>query len=380
LSTDRSGTTSSRREVLKAGAVLTAGAALAPLLGGRATVADATPAAGGWYAPADTLHHERTWMAWPARRRVWGSWLEGVRSDVAGVARAVAEFEPVSMVARPSQAKGAASACGASVEIVEIANDDCWMRDIGPVFLIDGKGGLAGLDMNFNGWGGRQIHVDDRRVAARVLAGLGVRRFVAPFVSEGGALEVDGAGTALATESSIVNDNRNPGKTRARLSREIRRHLGVDEVLWVPGVRDHDITDDHIDALARFVRPGHVMVDQPADPTASDVWARSERQALRILRRSTDARGRTLRCRVSHESRTIPPGTHPRWFVRSYVNWYVCNGAVMIPAFTDRRADSEARALVRDLYPGRKVVQLRIDTLGDGGGGIHCVTQQQPAV
>ena len=369
----------SRRDLLRAGTALAAGVAVSPLLG-LAGAEARTPAAAGWYAPADTVHHARTWMAWPARHRVWGSWLEGAREEVARVARAIAEHEPVAMAARPHQARAAADACGSGVDIVEIANDDCWMRDIGPVFLVDGKGGLAGLDLNFNGWGGRQIHVEDRHVAREVLATLGLQRFVAPFVAEGGALEVDGDGTAMATESSLVNADRNPGASKARLTREIRAYLGVREVLWVPGVRDRDITDDHIDGLARFSRPGHVVVDQPADPDAHDVWAESERRALRILRRATDARARTLRCRISREPRRIPPGTHPRLFVRSYVNWYVCNGAVLIPSFTDRKADADARALVRDLYPGRRVVQLRIDTIGDGGGGIHCITQQQPAV
>jgi agmatine deiminase len=150
-------------------------------------------------------------------------------------------------------------------------------------------------------------------------------------------------------------------------------------MLWVPGLKGHDITDDHIDSLARFVRPGTVVVDQPADPRASDAWAVSERQALRILRRSADASGRLMRCRTCRESAAIPPHQNPSLFVNVYVNWYLCNGAVLIPAFGDRRADAAARSLVADLYPSREIVQLRIDSLAEGGGGIHCATQQQPA-
>ena len=284
------------------------------------------------------------------------------------------------MVARPDQATAAAAALGEGVDIVAMANDDLWMRDIGPVFLVDGNGGLAGLDLNFNGWGHRQVHPNDSKVAREVLELLGVPRVVAPFVSEGGALETDGAGTAMATESSIVNANRNPGKTKAQLTSQICASLGVRKVLWVPGLSDQDITDDHIDSLARFVMPGRVVVDQPADPTATNVWATSERQALRILRDARDARGHALRCITSPGSTTLPTGENANRFVNVYVNWYVCNGAVLVPSFADPDADEAARALVAGLYPEREVVQLRIDHLAEGGGGIHCVTQQQPAV
>jgi agmatine deiminase len=319
-------------------------------------------------------------MAWPARADIWGAMLAGVRRDVASVARAIARFEPVAMVARPHQARAAAAACGKGVEIIPLVNDDLWMRDMGPTFLVDGRGGLAGLDMNFNGWGNKQVHPNDARIAREVLALLGVPRFTAPFVAEGGALEVDGQGTVMATESSIINPNRNPGLSKAQLTAGICGYLGARTMIWVPGLKGHDITDDHIDSLARFTRAAGVIVDQPADPDATDVWAVSERQALTILRRSRDASGRLLRCRISRESATIPPHENPALFVNVYVNWYACNGAVLIPRFGDRSADDTARSLAAGLYPGREVVQLTINNLAEGGGGIHCVTQQQPAV
>jgi agmatine deiminase len=249
----------------------------------------------------------------------------------------------------------------------------------GPVFLIDGRGGLAGLDLNFNGWGGKQAHGNDAAIARRVLALLGVPRLAAPFTAEGGALEADGLGAVMATESSIVNGNRNPGKTRTELTAEILRSLGARKVIWLPGLRGHDITDDHIDALARFSGSELVAVNQPAEPRAAGVWAASERQALRILGRSASASGAPLKCVISRESATIPAGRDPASFVNVYVNWYVCNGAVLIPRFGDRRADDAARSMVAGLYPGREVVQLEIDSLAAGGGGIHCATQQQPA-
>jgi agmatine deiminase len=367
-----------RRGLLVRGAGVLAGASVAGRLWGAANVYAATPAGQGWYAPADHRAHTRTWMAWPARKDIWGDLLGRVRSDVARVARAIAHYEPVSMVARPDQAAGAAAACGSAVEIVQLVNDDLWMRDMGPIFLVNDSGGLAGLDLNFNGWGNKQVHANDAKIAGEVLSLLGLQRLIAPFVSEGGALEVDGEGTVMATESSIINTNRNPGKTKAQITKEILDHLGARKMLWVPGLKGHDITDDHIDGLARFVRHAKVVADQPADPNATDVWATSERQVLRILRRSTDALHRRLHCLISRESSTIPPGEEPNTFVNVYVNWYVCNGAVMLPAFDDRGADATAKALARELFPDRDIVQLRIDTLAAGGGGIHCVTQQQP--
>jgi agmatine deiminase len=372
-----------RRVLLAIGASGAGGAILAGGALGRGSTGAAagrTPAANGWYVPADTTRHERTWMSWPSRRDIWGSKLPGVQHDVARIARTVAKYEPVSMIARPRAASRAAAACGGNVRIVPLTNDDLWMRDIGPVFLINGRGGLAGLDLNFNGWGRKQVHVNDARVAREIIDLLNIQRVRAPFVAEGGALETDGHGTAMATESSIVNANRNPGHSKAQITAWIRGYLGVRKLLWVPGIKGQDITDDHIDGLARFVHPGTVVVSQPANPHATNQWAGSERQALRILSHATDAGRRKLHCLVSRESSRIPTGQYPKTFVNVYLNWYLCNGAVLIPAFDDPRADAAARELVADLYPDRAIEQLRIDTLAAGGGGIHCATQQQPAV
>jgi agmatine deiminase len=366
---------------LAVGAVQRAAASTPIGNGFKATEAQRNePTMPGWYAPVDTAPHTRTWMAWPARKDIWGSQLEAVRGDVAGIARTIANFEPVAMIARSAQAAGAASACGSGVEIVEMTNDDLWMRDMGPVFVVNGKGGLAGVDLNFNGWGDKQVHVNDAKIAKEVLALLDLPCLVAPFVSEGGALEFSGSGTVMATESSIINPNRNPGKSKSLLTKEICECFGCEKMDWVPGLIGHDITDDHIDGLARFVGPAEVVVDQPADATATDVWAVSERRALEILERSTNSADKLLTCLISRESATIPAGERPKIFVNVYVNWYACNGAVLIPKFGDPTSDADCYSLVSSLFPDREVVQLAIDALAEGGGGIHCATQQQPAV
>jgi agmatine deiminase len=238
---------------------------------------------------------------------------------------------------------------------------------------------VAGVDLNFNGWGNKQICVYDSEVARQVLERLGLERFVAPFVSEGGALVVDGRGTVMATESSIIEPDRNPDQTKEQLTDEILAYVGAEKMLWVPGHANHDITDDHMDSLAHFVGEAKVVVSQPSEADAKDGWARSERLALKLLEKDTNARGEALECLTLQESGEIPAHQHRATFLNDYVNWYVCNEAVLIPAFDDPVSDGLARAFIGGLYPGRTVEQLRIDTLAAGGGGIHCATQQQAA-
>ncbi|MFJ5925705.1 agmatine deiminase family protein [Kitasatospora sp. NPDC092948] len=374
----------SRRALLRSTAAL---AALALLDGCSSGSGDAQPAeptgpqpsAAGWSMPAESAPHTRTFMAWPALEEVWGDQLPGVRQDIASIARAVAAFEPVVLMARPEQAAQARKQCGASVEVIELPVDDLWARDTGPTF-VTGPQGLAGVDFGFNGWGGKQTHAEDAQVARRLLDRYGVPRIRASVTGEGGAIEVDGAGTLMATESSWVNANRNPGKSRDEIEAELKQRLGVHKVLWIKGVAGQDITDCHIDALARFAEPGTVVVHRPAADTPPDVWTTASDQALEVLRSATDARGKPLRVveLVEPDAELIP--AHNADFLATYLNYYVVNGGVIVPKFGDRAADDRAADIIGELHPGRKVVQVSIDQVAAGGGGIHCATQQQPAV
>ncbi|MGA4848668.1 agmatine deiminase family protein [Streptomyces sp. G5(2025)] len=350
---------------------------------------DAAPDGNGpWRMPDEASPHELTYMSWPSRR-IWKTYVHAVREDIARIARTIAEFEPVTLLADERDAKGARRACGSGVEILPVPVDDLWMRDTGPSFVL-GPDGVAGVDLNFNGWGGKQPHTRDRHVARRILSDRDVPRVEAPIVGEGGAIEVDGAGTLLATESSLVNANRNPGMSRDGVERALKRLFGVTEVLWVDGVRGKDITDYHIDALARFAAPGVVVMStppsaSPSPPTSSppssstsaeDVWTKAYRQAREALTAAKDARGKALDLVDLPEPAHI--GRRGPDFLASYVNYYVANGAVIMPRFGDKKADAAAAAIVRDLYPGREVTQVPVDALGEGGGGIHCATQQLP--
>ncbi|MFE1174072.1 agmatine deiminase family protein [Streptomyces sp. NPDC058773] len=378
----------SRRQTLQAAAVAALGGALSGCGtpdgdtsdGGRpaAQGADAVPAAsrtaGRWRLPDEAHPHEATYMSWPGRR-IWGPYTAGVRADIARIARTVAEFEPVLLLAGDRDVKAAQRACGSGVEVLPVPVDDLWMRDTGPVFVL-GPDGVAGVDLNFNGWGGKQEHGRDRKAARAVLADARIARIEAPLTGEGGGVEGDGHGTLMAAESSLVNDNRNPGRSRDDLERELKALFGATEMIWVKGVKDKDITDCHIDALARFSAPGVVVLSTPGEDAPRGPFTRAYEQAREVLERAVDARGKRLEIVELPEPADI--GRRGKDFLACYVNYYVANGAVFVPRFGDRRADSTAAAVLREQYPGREIVQLPVDNLGEGGGGIHCATQQLP--
>ncbi|MFI2185154.1 agmatine deiminase family protein [Streptomyces sioyaensis] len=324
--------------------------------------------------PEETHPHAATYMAWPTRQ-IWGPAAAGVRDDIARIARAIAEFEPVTLLANERDVQAAQRACGFGVEVLPIPVDDLWMRDSGPVFVL-GPDGVAGVDLNFNGWGNKQEHGRDRHVSRAVLGHEGITRIKAPITAEGGALETDGRGTLLATESSLVNDNRNRGRSRADIERALKDLFGVTQVIWVKGVKGKDITDYHIDALARFAEPGVVVMSTPAAGAPRTAFTAAYEQARTVIEGAVDARGKRLEVVELPEPSRI--GRHGDGFLACYVNYYVANGAVIMPCYGDKKADSRAASVVRDLYPGRKVVQLPLDHLGEGGGGIHCATQQRP--
>ncbi|GAA2829804.1 agmatine deiminase family protein [Kitasatospora sp. CM 4170] len=341
------------------------------------TAATTTTAPASYAMPAEWLPHTRTFMAWPALEEVWGDQLPAVRQDIAHVAQAVARFEPVVLMARPDQSAGARQLCGSSVEVIDLPVDDLWARDTGPT-LVTGPGGLAGVDLNFNGWGNKQTHGEDSQVARRLLDRYGVRRIQAPITGEGGGIEVDGEGTLMATESSWVNGNRNPGKSRDRIEAAMKQLFGVEKVIWFAGVAGQDITDCHIDALARFAEPGVVVIHRPGPDSPPDIWSRASDQALQVLRDATDAGGRRLRVVELAEPDLSGHPDPGKDFLATYLNYYVVNDAVIMPRFGDRASDDRAAGVLADLHPGREVVQVDINAIAAGGGGIHCSTQQQP--
>ncbi|QKW09843.1 agmatine deiminase family protein [Streptomyces sp. NA04227] len=368
----------SRRSVLRTfagvGALALGAAACGPEDDAGATT---STSAGSRHFGAEWDSHVRTFMSWPALDSVWAEDLPYVREDIARIARAIGEYEEVVVMARPGQADAAQRACGSQVEVIPLEVDDLWARDTVPVFVEEG-GKLVGVDFNFNGWGKKQVHKNDALVGRRVLAEYDIARSKAPLIGEGGSFETDGEGTLLVTESSIVNANRNPGKSRDRIEAELKRALGVKKVIWLAGVRGQDITDAHVDSLVRFTAPGVVLVDKAFPGTPPDVWSRSADQARKVLRKATDARGRKL------EVIDLPQPDLDKItgagddFVSTYANFYVANDSVFMPRFGDARADDRAKGILQEHFPDRDIVPVRIDTIASGGGGIHCATHDQP--
>ena len=320
--------------------------------------------------------HELTVMSWPTAR-IWGEDTPYVREDIARVARAIAAFEPVVMLVTPGEEEDAEYELGRDVEILSVAVDDLWARDTVPVF-VETADGLEGVDFNFNGWGDKQEHTNDAKVGATVLREFEIPRLRADLVAEGGSLETDGMGTLFVTESSIVNDNRNPGLSRDEVEARLIDLVGMEKVVWFDGVYGEDITDAHIDSLVRFTAPGVVLLDVPGPGAPDDVWAQSSEQARGVLREATDANGNSFEViELPQPDFSLIRGTGDD-FLASYVNFYIANDAVFLPQFGDRTADRRAQDILAEQFPDREIVPLDIDTIASGGGGIHCATHDLP--
>jgi len=331
------------------------------------------------WVPGEDVPLKRIWMGWPSSTLVWGTrLLPLIQHDVAKVARTIARYTPVTMCATNEVAAAQArSRCGSSVRVIDtIGVNDCWLRDSGPVFRWTDAGGRNAIGLRFNGWGHKQTATKDRFVAARVAKAATVPFAQAGFVGEGGAIECDGDGTVMATESSLVNDNRNPGMSKAQVEAAVLAAYGAQKMLWVPGLRGHDITDDHIDATSRFIRPGVVMVQVPP-ASRTDIWAEDAREQLAILSSATDAKGRSLEI-IEMQGPDTVRSDDPN-FLDSYVNFVVAGEAIITVQFGDAAKDAAAKDTLEQAFPGRVVVQLNLDNLhGPGGGGVHCITQQEP--
>ena len=250
------------------------------------------------------------------------------------------------------------------------------MRDTGPVFVKNPRGELGGVSFNFNGWGNKQEHAADAKMAGVVNQLSKTGTLTTRLVLEGGGIEVDGEGTAIITESCVLNRNRNPGVSKADCERELKRLLGLEKILWLPGIAGKDITDGHTDFYARFASPGVVIAGLESDKSTYDYEV--TKRHLDILRSARDAKGRALKVVVLAGPKSIRPKYESDDFAAGYINFYLCNDAVIAPEFGDKAADANTRSVLRELFPTREVVQLNIDAIAAGGGGIHCTTQQQP--
>ncbi|MFE2917667.1 agmatine/peptidylarginine deiminase [Kitasatospora indigofera] len=326
--------------------------------------------------PAEWTEHDGCLMAWPTRVELWGDTFEEVKREYAQVARAIAGFEPVTMVARPGQGEEARALCGDTVEVVELPLDDSWFRDSGPIFVLGPEGGRAGVDFRFNAWGEKHHPYDtDDKIAAALLERLGVERIDSRMILEGGAITVDGEGTLITTEQCLLNPNRNPGMSKAEIEAELVAKLGVSTVIWLPygGLLDTE-TDGHVDGVCAFVAPGKVVVQLPSDPAHPDYERMRANRA--VLAAAVDAQGRELEVIDLPQSAFVQ--VNGKETEVGYLNFYIANGGVVVPV-ADIPEDEGALAVLAAALPGRKVVGVRSRVIAYGGGGVHCITQQVPA-
>ena len=336
-----------------------------------------TPAALGYRMPAEWEPHRATWLSWPRRRQTWPGKFEPIPQVWATLAKTLARFETVEILAGGEDVLAEARAMVGDVPNVrlhEIPTNDAWTRDHGPIFLAGPPGAPPALvDWDYNAWGGKYHPFDqDNLVPRRVAELTGRRRFAPGVILEGGSIDVNGQGTVLAAEQCLLSPSRNPQLSREEMERCLADYLAADHVLWLHGDLVGDDTDGHVDQVARFVGPSTVVaaVEQdPGDANYASLWANYQR-----LLTMTDQDGRRLE--------VIPlPMPRPVVYARqrlpaSYANFYIANGAVVVPQFADP-ADEEAIAVLTSLFPGRQVIGLPAVDLVWGLGAYHCVTQQE---
>uniref|UniRef100_A0A0D9W5Z3 Agmatine deiminase n=1 Tax=Leersia perrieri TaxID=77586 RepID=A0A0D9W5Z3_9ORYZ len=366
------------------------------------------PAKMGFRMPAEWEPHEQCWMGWPERPDNWRELAGPGQKAFARTAIAISKFEPVTICASAKQYAYVHELMlhQLNIRVVEMSMNDCWFRDIGPTFVIL-KGGpglgiteqnIAGIDWEFNAWGGAigGCYADwslDSYVAKKIVEIERIPRFPHTMVLEGGSIHVDGEGTCITTEECLLNPNRNPNMSKLEIENELKDFLGVTKVIWIPhGLYGDEDTNGHVDNLCCFIKPGVVLLSWTDDE--NDPQYERSVEALATLSRSVDAKGRQIEVVKIHipgplymtkeESEGVENtgGAIPREagtrLAASYVNFYIANGGIVAPAFGDKW-DEEARAVLQKAFPDHEVVMVEgAREIVLAGGNIHCITQQQP--
>lgn len=325
--------------------------------------------------PPDWSPHERCWMAWPQEGTPWLEAIDVARAAFADVARQISRYEPVNMVAAPWQAEEAFMTCGPSVAMHVMPLNDCWSRNFGPGFVIDGEGTCAAVAWRFNGYGNRYPHDLDEFFAESVAEELGMACFHAPLVMEGGAFQIDEYGTLLTTEKVLLSKNRNPTLTVQQIEERLVFYFGARKIIWLPeGLQADRTTDGHIDNVACFAPGGKILVHWPDD--FGDPDRATMQDMVDRLSRETNAEGQPFEIiKVPAPSPGLDFEGKPA--ARSYINFYLANNASIIPGF-DCKRDGEAAEIIAETFADREVVQVDAGPIVFGCGGIHCLTRGQP--
>ncbi len=365
-----------------------------------------TPRADGFYMPAEWASHKQTWMVWPVRTDNWRLGAKPAQKAFTAVAQAIAQFEPVTVCAPANEVANATEQTASvqttyPIRIIDMASDDAWCRDTGPTFVVNDAGEVRGCDWTFNAWGGLNgglyfLWANDDAVASKILQREGLKRYRTDgFILEGGAIHVDGEGTLITTEECLLNKNRNPHMARGDIEKMLSQYLSIDKVIWLERGIVNDETDGHVDNMCCFVRPGEVLLawtDDKNDPQYTQSLA-----ALNVLEKAVDAGGRAIKVhklplpavmfasadeyatvdKIANAPANMTRETNHR-LAGSYINFYLCNGGLIVPTFDDPN-DTVAANILADCFPQHRVVQVPGREILLGGGNIHCITQQQPA-
>ena len=357
---------------------------------------DSNPRRDGYRMPAEFEPHAGCWMLWPERTDNWRLGAKPAQQCFVTLATAIAAAEPVTVGVSAAQYANARRLLPAAVRVVEMSSNDAWARDVCPTFVVNDRGGLRGVDWQFNAWGGLQGGLyfpwdRDDAIAQKVIEIEGCDRYRAPFVLEGGSIHVDGQGTLITTEECLLNPNRNPHLTREQIETQLKRYCNVDVVIWLGKGVHLDETDGHVDNLCAYVRPAEVVLTWTND--RNDPQYAISRDAYERLKDARDARGRRFKVHklpqpgplhmTAEEAAGVDAaeGTQPRTaghrLAASYVNFYIANGRIVMPRLDPRR-DGDARARLQQIFPKREVVGVPGREILLGGGNVHCVTQQVP--
>ncbi len=346
-----------------------------------------TPAQLGYQMPAEWEDHAATWITWPWNPETWPGKFEPIPDVYARFVRVLAESEDVHILVNGPEVMAAAMrtlrqhrADAPNVHLHDIPNNDVWIRDYGPIFVRGGTespGPLLATKWEYNAWGGKYPPWDADNAAGRAVAKLaGCPLMPGGMVLEGGSIDVDGAGNLITTEQCLLNPNRNPDLTREDIEQRLRDFLGVQQVLWLGKGIEGDDTDGHVDDLTRFVAPGTVVT--VVEPDAGEANHAPLRDNLRRLHEMRTADGKPLEVLELPMPRPMRYEGNP--LPASYANFYITNGAVVVPVFGQEDRDSRALGVLGECFPGRRVTGIYAADLVWGFGAFHCITQQQPLV
>jgi agmatine deiminase len=360
---------------------------------------DSTPRKDGYRMPGEFENHKGCWMIWPERTDNWRDDAKPAQKVFVEVAEAIAKYEDVTICVSKGQYSTAKNLLSEVICLVEMSNDDAWMRDVGPTFVVNDNGDVRGIDWRFNAWGGLVDGLyfpwnKDDKIAVKVCEIEDIDYYsLESFVLEGGSIHTDGDGTAIVTEACLLHESRNPDMSKEEIENTLKEYLGVDKILWLPNGIYLDETNEHVDNIVHYVAPGELVLAWTNDE--NDPQYPLSKSAFDYLCSEKDAKGREFKIHKIHipdevlitkeesEGVDIVGGTLSRMEgdrqAASYANFYIANKAVVLPLFGDVVHDNAAIHTLEAIFPYREIVGIYAREIILGGGNIHCITQQQPS-